>query len=96
MGQVFRFPAQPRVLNPVFVRALAEANRAVRQLRDMGCQVLDQTIGDRERDTEIVIDRNPHRRLSGCPGVQVRVALAPAADSGIERVHARIAAARAQ
>lgn len=60
-----------RVFTPTFMLRLAEANRAARQLRDFGCRVIRQQVGDREKPTEIVVDRNPHRTLVGCPNVHV-------------------------
>lgn len=72
MENVIRIDARPRVLHASFVRSLAEANRAARQLRKLGCRVLSLTVAD--AGAEIVIDRNPHRRLVGCPGVHVTCA----------------------
>lgn len=69
MENVIQFDARPRVLHTGFVLRLAEANRAVRQLRRLGCRVISQAI-DGTR-AEIVVDRNPHRTLIGCPGVHV-------------------------
>ena len=60
-----------RVFTPTFVTRLAEANRAARQLRDLGCRVISQVVSDQEKPTEIVVDRNPHRLLAGCPNVHV-------------------------
>lgn len=71
MENVLLFKPQPRVLNTGFVRQLSEANRALRQLRGLGCRVIRQVVGDSAKPTEIVIDRNPHRTLSGCPNVHV-------------------------
>jgi hypothetical protein len=71
MENVIQISAAPQVFNPVFVMRLAEANKAVRQLRDYGCSILSQVIGDREKPTEIVVDRNPHKTLIGCPSVHV-------------------------
>lgn len=73
MKNVISVPSQPKVFNTVFLLRLSEANRAVRQLRGLGCRTIRQAIGDREHATEIVVDRNPHRVLSGFPGVHVTV-----------------------
>ena len=73
MSNVLQLSSQPRVFNTAFVLRLSEANRAVRQLRRLGCRIVRQTIGDRDNATEIVVDRNPHRVLNGCPGVHVTV-----------------------
>jgi hypothetical protein len=64
-------PRQRAVLNDLFVARLAEANRAARQLRAWGCRVLRMDIDD--ATTEVVIDRNPHRRIDDCPNVRVTV-----------------------
>lgn len=71
MANVIQISAQPKVFNTAFLLRLSEANRAVRQLRDIGCRVVRLAVGDRENTTEIVVDRNPHRLLAGCPGVHV-------------------------
>ena len=73
MSNVLQLSSQPRVFNTAFVLRLSEANRAVRQLRRLGCRIIRQAIGDRDNATEIVVDRNPHRVLNGCPGVHVTV-----------------------
>lgn len=68
-GNVIPIDSRPRVLHAAFVRQLAEANRAVRQLRKLGCRVLSQkVVAD---GAEILVDRNPHRTLIGCPSVHV-------------------------
>jgi len=72
MENVIRIDSRPRVLHAAFVRSLAEANRAARQLRKLGCHVLSLTVAD--AGAEIVVDRNPHRTLIGCPGVHVTCA----------------------
>ncbi len=69
MPNVINLDMQPRVLHPAYMRQLAEANRAVRQLRNLGCRVVSQEIS--VLGTEIVVDRNPHRTLTGCPNVHV-------------------------
>lgn len=69
MASILKFPPQPKVLNVAFVRQLAESNRAVRQIRTFDCRVLEQSVS--ERGSTLVIDRNPHRTLSGCPTVHV-------------------------
>lgn len=70
MERVLPFrPAPVRVFTPAFVARLAEANRALRQLRALGCRVLSQTVGG--DGARLVIDRNPHCRLAGCPHVSV-------------------------
>lgn len=69
MENVLLFKPQPRVLHTGFIRQLSEANRALRQLRGLGCRVLSQTVT--ARGSEIVIDHNPHRTLTGCPSVHV-------------------------
>lgn len=66
---VVAIDSRPRVLHAAFVRQLAEANRAVRQLRTLGCRVLSQTVSS--DGARIVIDRNPHCRLTDCPRVSV-------------------------
>jgi len=73
MHNILHLSDQPKVFNTFFLVRLSEANCAVRQLRRLGCRVLSQTVGDREHITEIVIDRNPHRALVGCPGGHVTV-----------------------
>lgn len=75
MENIIQMSAVPRVFNPGFVMRLSEANRAVRQLRRLGCRIIRQAIGDREKSTEIVVDRNPHRTLIGCPTVHVTCAM---------------------
>lgn len=72
MKNVINIDPRPRVLHAAFIRSLAEANQAARQLRQLGCRVLSLTIAD--IGAEIVIDRNPHRTLSGCPTVHVTCA----------------------
>lgn len=69
MENVINIDARPRVLHPAYTRQLSEANRAIRQLRKLGCRVLSQEIS--VLGTEIVVDHNPHRTLSGCPNVHV-------------------------
>jgi hypothetical protein len=69
MENVIPIDARPRVLHAGFVHKLAEANRAVRQLRKLGCRVISQAVS--ESGSEIVIDRNPHRTLVACPSVHV-------------------------
>lgn len=69
MEPVLMFKPQPRVLHTGFLRQLSESNRAIRQLRSLGCRVIRQDITP--RGTEIVVDRNPHRTLVGCPSVHV-------------------------
>lgn len=76
MGNILHLPTQPKVFNTLALLRLAEANRAVRQLRSLGCQVIRLAIGDCDSATEILVDRNPHRTLAGCPGVHVSVARA--------------------
>jgi len=71
MENVIQLSAAPRVFNPGFCMRLSEANQAVRQLRDLGCRINRMAIGDREKSTEIVVDRNPHKTLIGCPTVHV-------------------------
>lgn len=71
MDNVIPIDSRPRVLHPLFVIRLAEANRAMRQLRRLGCRVLRQQVSD--QGSEIMVDRNPHRTLVGCPGVHVTV-----------------------
>lgn len=71
MDNVIAIDRRPRVLHAALIRQLAEANRAARQLRALGCRVLSQRIAG--NGAEIVIDRNPHRDLIGCPGVHVTV-----------------------
>lgn len=71
MENVIQIAEPAKVFNPLFLCRLAEANRAVRQLRRLGCQVIRQAVGDRDKPTEIVVDRNPHRLLAGCPNVHV-------------------------
>jgi hypothetical protein len=71
MENVFRIDPRPRVLHAAFVRQLAEANRAVRQLRTLGCRVLSQHVLG--HGAEIIIDRNPHRTLVDCPSVHITV-----------------------
>ena len=61
----------PRVLTAGYINRLREANDAHRQLRALGCRVLHVRVGAVNEPSEIVIDRNPHRRLSGCWGVHV-------------------------
>lgn len=73
MSNVLQLSSQPRVFNTAFVLRLSEANRAVRQLRCLGCRIVRQTIGDRDNATEIVVDRNPHFDVVDCPGVHVTV-----------------------
>lgn len=73
MDNIILMPARPKVFNTVFLSRLSEANRAVRQLRRLGCRIIRQAVGDRENATEIVVDRNPHRTLNDCPGVHVIV-----------------------
>jgi len=73
MDNILQLSSQPKVFNTVFLLRLSEANRAVRQLRRLGCRVIRQAIGDRDNATEIVVDHNPHRVLNGCPGVHVTV-----------------------
>lgn len=68
-GNVIPIDSRPRVLHAAFVRQLAEANRAVRQLRKLGCRVLSQHVS--ADGSEIVIDYNPHRALIACPSVHV-------------------------
>lgn len=69
MRNIIPIDPRPRVLHPGFVRQLAEANYAVRQLRHLGCRVIRQDVTD--AGSEIVIDRNPHRTLAGCASVHV-------------------------
>lgn len=64
----------PRILSASYLARLAEANAALRQLRALGCRVLSVSIGRPNEASEILIDKNPHRRLAGCPGVHVSVA----------------------
>ena len=71
MSKIIQISPAPRVFNMDFVLRLAEANQAARQLRELGCRVIRQAVGVREKPTEIVVDRNPHRLLSGCPNVHV-------------------------
>lgn len=73
MGNLLQISTKPKVFNTYFVLRLSEANRATRQLRRLGCRILRQTIGDRHRSTEIVIDRNPHCTLTDFPGVHITV-----------------------
>lgn len=70
---VLQLTSQPRVFNTAFLVRLAEANCAVRQLRRLGCRIIRQAVGDRDNATEIVVDRNPHSAIRGCPGVHVTV-----------------------
>lgn len=69
MENVLLFKPQPRVLHTGFIRHLAESNRAVRQLRSLGCRVISQHVS--ADGAEIVIDHNPHRTLIDCPTVHV-------------------------
>lgn len=69
MENVIPLETRPRVLHATFVRQLAGANRAVRQLRKLGCRVLSQKV--LSTGAEITVDRNPHRTLAGCPNVHV-------------------------
>ena len=71
MENVIQLSTAPRVFNPGFIHRLSEANRAARQLRELGCRIIRQAVGDREKSTEIVVDRNPHKTLIGCPTVHV-------------------------
>lgn len=73
MANIIHIDPRPRVLHPGFVRQLAEANCAVRQLRHLGCRVIRQAVTD--AGSEIVIDRNPHRTLAGCSDVHVVCAI---------------------
>ena len=73
MDNVLKLSTQPKVFNAAYLVRLSEANRAARQLRRLGCRIIRQAVGDRENATEIVVDRNPHRTLDGCPGVHVIV-----------------------
>jgi hypothetical protein len=63
----------PRIFTLAQQARMAEANRALRQLRALGCRPLCLRLGDGCCLTEIVIDRNPHRCIEGCPGVHVTV-----------------------
>lgn len=71
MENVIQISPRPKVFSPTFLCRLAEANRAMRQLRGLGVRVISQAVGDRDKPTEIVVDRNPHRTLAGCPNVHV-------------------------
>lgn len=72
MENIINLDPRPRVLHPAFLRQLAEANRAERQLRGLNCRVLKRSIS--VLGTEIVVDHNPHRTLTGCPNVHVTCA----------------------
>ena len=71
MNNVIRFSDSPRILHAGFVARLTEANEASRQLRRYGCRVIRQAVGIYSDATEIVVDRNPHQPLIGCPNVHV-------------------------
>lgn len=73
MDNVLKLSTQPKVFNAAYLVRLSEANRAVRQLRGLGCRIIRQDIGDRDKATEIVVDRNPHLTLNGCPSVHITV-----------------------
>ena len=61
----------PRVLNDGYIRRLREANEAVRQLKALGCRIRRVAVGRPDVCSEIVVDKNPHRRLIGCESVHV-------------------------
>lgn len=69
---ILHFPNRARVFTPAYVRRLAEANRAARHLRALGCKVLRMHV-EAHADSEILVDRNPHKRLADCPSVHVLV-----------------------
>ncbi len=72
MCNVVKINRMPMVFNPMFVARLAEANRALRQLRDFGCKVLKVEVASYpDESTRIVVDRNSHKALVYCPGVHV-------------------------
>jgi hypothetical protein len=55
---------------------LAESNHALRQLRKLGCRVVRLKLARTPVEcTEIIVDRNPHDRLVGCPSVHVTFAI---------------------
>lgn len=72
MANIIPISLRPAVFHPGFVARLAEANRALRQLRELGCKAVSLRLS-RAPDVPvmIVVDRNPHRLLVGCPGVHV-------------------------
>lgn len=72
MANIIPIANRPAVFHPGFVARLAETNRALRTLRDLGCKVISLRVS-RAPDvpTEIVVDRNPQTRLAHCPGVHV-------------------------
>jgi hypothetical protein len=69
MGTLIAFPHVPRVFTPRFCEQLAIANRALRQLRDMGVAIISCDVSENHAD--IVINKNPHRNVDDCPGVRV-------------------------
>lgn len=71
MATINQISPRPKVFNVAFLCRLAEANRAHRQLRRLGCRVIKQAVGDVGNPTEIVVDRNPHCTLQSCPNVHV-------------------------
>lgn len=70
---ILQFPNRSRVFTPLFLSRLSEANRAVRQLRDLGCCAVHVCIGDSGNNIEIVVNKNPRHALNGCPDVHVTV-----------------------
>ena len=68
---IISFSEQPKVLHQGFIARLSEANEAMRQLRRFGCRIVRLVIGGTDSPTEIIVDRNPHRQLAGCPNVHV-------------------------
>lgn len=69
--QAIQVSKWPKVFNTYFLDQLAESNMAVRQLRCAGVKVLSVRLGGKREETEIVVDRNPHTTLAGCPNVHV-------------------------
>lgn len=67
----FGIQKEPRVFSPMTIARLAEANCATRQLRSLGCRVVSLDLGGPGEIAEIVVDRNPHQLLIGCPHVHV-------------------------
>lgn len=71
-------PSEPVVFTDWLLDRLAESNRAIRQMRDLGCRVCFMRLSTRPGVlTELVVDRNPHRLPIGCPDVHVTWAARP-------------------
>lgn len=65
-------PSEPVVFTDWLLERLAEANRAIRQMRDRGCRVCLLRLSTRPGVmTELVVDRNPIYHPVGCPDVHV-------------------------